>query len=565
MGRVQRLRSPRVQYLRDAIVAQWSVLFIVGAMAVAVLTLLWVGNHAFVAWRRSAVMLAERRTEQKVTLLGIALDRDMKAVQATVLARFGERRLGFRHPNDLFDIVVSAFSQFPYTESMFVWRVEPQAPDGRLYVFNRVDRPPAWARGLDDASPFPVSVIADPDSLMAMVRAIRASDTREQFLLNELTVAGRRYQVVASLFFDRTGNRPLVGAVGFLADLTWIREHYFGDLMKQVGTVVGESDVEFSILDEHRQVVATYGTAGEGDISFERPFPLAFFDRSLLAAQSKLETIPHWMIRVKSTAGADSTMRPWGALWALMAVTAIASLISIVLIGLSIRTMARHAAVRSEFVATVTHDLKTPLALVRAVGETLEQGRYTAHTKIDEYGRLLRLEAARLALRIDNLLAYARVSEPGYVYRAEVVDLLDVIHESLHRAEPRLLDFDVDANLSDAPLVMGDHAALLQVFDNLIDNAIKYSREAKSLTIRTAAHGVTAIVSIADTGTGIPPAELAHVFDKFFRGSHAHSGSGLGLAIAQRIVQAHRGTIEIVSVLGAGTTVTVKLPSSSPA
>jgi signal transduction histidine kinase len=554
---------PRLRYLRDAIVAQWSVLFLVCAMAAAVLTLLWVGNHALVAWRRSAVMLAERRTEQKVTLLNVALERDMKAVQATVLARFGERRLGFNNPNDLFDIVVSAFSQFPYADSIFVWRAEPRTPNGRLYVFTRADRPPAWARGLRDASPFPVAVMTDPAALMPMLNAIRTSDTLEQFLLTPLTVDGHAYQVVASLFFDRTPNRPLVGSVGFLADLTWIRRHYFDELVKQVGTVVGESDVEFSVLDEHREVVATYGAAGGGDISFERQFPLAFFDRSLLAAQRKLEMIPQWTVRVKSTTGADATMRPWGALWALMSVTAVASLISIVLIGLSIRTAARHAAVRAEFVATVTHDLKTPLALVHAVGETLERGRYTADTKLDEYGRLLRLESARLALRIDNLLALARVSETGAAYRAEVVDLLDVIHESLHRAEPRLSDFHVDANLSDAPLVVGDHAALLQAFDNLIDNAIKYSRDAKSLTIRTATKGATAIVSIEDTGAGIPPAELDRVFDKFFRGSHAHSGSGLGLAIAQRIVQAHRGTIEIASVLGVGTTVTVTLPSSS--
>jgi signal transduction histidine kinase len=348
-------------------------------------------------------------------------------------------------------------------------------------------------------------------------------------------------------------------------DLAWVRRYYFSELLKEVETVIGENGVNLSILDEHSTPVASSETTVEGGISFERRFPLAFFDRSLLAAQSKLATIPVWTIRVKSSVNGGSTVQPWGALWWLMSLAAVASLISVMLMAQAVKALAENAAARSEFLATVTHDLKTPLALVRAVGETLEFGRYPSDRRIDEYGRLLRLEAAELTLRVDNLLAFARVSDARQAYRADIVDLLEVIHESLHRAEPRMAGFELDEKLGDAPLVVGDLTALVQMLDNLIDNAIKYSTVTKRISIRTGTEGASAVVAIQDRGSGIAPADLKRVFEKFFRGSNHLSGSGLGLAIAETVVRAHRGTIEIASQPGQGTTVTVKLPLSHTA
>jgi signal transduction histidine kinase len=532
-------------------------------MSVAVLTLVWVGNRAVDGWQRSAALLAERRSQEKAMLLSVALDRDMKAVQTGVLARFGGRRLAFRNPYELFDLVTAAFSQYPYAESIFVWRAGPDPEGGRLYVFNRVDRPPLWSEGLQQASPFPVALLRDPPPLMNVIDTIRSSSNGEQFLFNESRLGAGTYQMGASLFYDVQPGQPLVGAVGFLADLQWVRANYFGELMKQVESVIGENGVRFSILDERGDVVATSGEPVEQPVSFDRRFPFVFFDRSLLAAQAKLASTAVWTIRVDSSATTGSGNRPWAALWWLMSVTAVAALLSVALIAQSVRAHAEVAAMKSDFVATVTHDLKTPLALIKVVGETLGFGRYTSEKRIDEYGRLLHAEATRLTLRIDNLLAYARVTEAPRYHRSDSVDLLDVIHESLHRAEPRLAEFTVEANVSDATLVVGDHAALVHVLDNLLDNAIKYSADTKRIVIRTTAEKGMAIVSISDSGIGIARADLGRVFEKFFRAKNGRSGSGLGLAIAQKIVLAHGGTIEIASELGAGTTVTIKLPVST--
>jgi signal transduction histidine kinase len=551
----------RFCHLREAVVKQGFVIVLVGELLAALLTLLWVGNRAFSGWHRSAALLAERRAEEKAMLLSVALDRDMKAVQASVLGRFGGRRLAFRDPYDLFDIVASAFSQFPYADSIFIWRADPDHGAGHLYVFNRVDRPPVWAVGLHGGSPFPVALVEDPEPLLPLAAQIRSSDTREQFLLSDLSAHATQYQVVASIFFDPAMPQQAMGAVGFLADLTWSRRHYFGELIKQVDSVIGESGVTFSILDEDAAPVATSGAPVERDaVAFDRQFPLAFFDRSLLAAQSKPGSIPLWTIRVNSTANIEPGSRPWNALWWLMSIAAAASFVSAVLIVRSVRATADVAAMKSEFVATVTHELKTPLALIKAVGETLEFGRYSRENRVDEYGKMLGTEATRLALRIDNLLAYARATDGRESYRSDMVDLLEVVNESLHRAEPRLHGFEVDINLGDAPLVVGDHSALLHVFDNIIDNAIKYSAERKSISVRTVTDADMAVVSVVDRGIGIEPGDVTRVFEKFFRGRTGHSGSGLGLAIAERIVRMHGGTVHIESLLGHGTTVIVRLP-----
>lgn len=526
--------------------------------------LVWIGHRAFVGWQQSSVLLAERRAEEKAMLLSVALDRDMKAVQASVLARFGGRRLAFRNPYELFDLVSAAFAQFPYADALFVWRPEPGHAEGRLYVFSRVERPPRWAAPRPHASPFPLELSEDPLSLAPVVKAIRATDTGEQFMLGDFQSSGTSYQLAASLFYEIGQDQPLVGAVGFLADLQWVRRFYFGELMKQVESVIGDTGVRFSILDEHGAIVATSGPPIDRTTTFERHFPLAFFDRSLLAAQSKLASTPLWTIRVDSGL-APAEAAPWTPLWWLMAVAAVAALFSVSLVAHSIRVHAEAATMKSDFVATVTHDLKAPLALIKVVGETIGMGRYRTDASIDEYGRLLRAEAMRLTLRIDNLLAYARATDLQQSYRTDTVDLLDVMHEALHRAAPRLADFDIDANLAEAPLVVGDAAALLHVFDNLIDNAIKYSADARRLSIQTRAGGGVAVVTVSDAGIGIAQDDLGRVFEKFFRGKTGRAGSGLGLAIARRVVLAHGGTIAIASELGRGTKVTLTLPLSTSA
>ena len=221
---------------------------------------------------------------------------------------------------------------------------------------------------------------------------------------------------------------------------------------------------------------------------------------------------------------------------------------------------------RADFVSAVTHELKTPLANIRAINETLASGRTTPEM-IREYARMGIGEATRLTHLVDNLLAYSRVTDVADVYSFEPIRLGEAVERSLQEFAPMLQRdaFAVSVELADdLPPVKADPNALGLLLNNLIDNAIRYSRQSHVLTLRAhhSAAGVT--LEVSDQGVGIAADELARVTRKFFRGRNSIAGgSGLGLAIVDRIVTDHGGTLGIVSVEGQGTTVSVTIPAAS--
>ena len=156
------------------------------------------------------------------------------------------------------------------------------------------------------------------------------------------------------------------------------------------------------------------------------------------------------------------------------------------------------------------------------VGETLAKGRYkSAQNTIGEYARLLSFEAGQLTRLIDNLLTYSRITDAARIYTFEPAEVADLVEEALERLHARLdeLHFEVTLDLpGDLPRVRVDRVAMLQVMDNLIDNAIKYGSAGRVLMVRAWVEGGRMQVEVADRGAGIPESDLARVFEKFFRG-----------------------------------------------
>jgi signal transduction histidine kinase len=218
---------------------------------------------------------------------------------------------------------------------------------------------------------------------------------------------------------------------------------------------------------------------------------------------------------------------------------------------------------RSDFVAAVTHELKTPIANMRALSETLASGRGTLEMA-REYGQMGMREATRLTRLVDNLLASARITDVADAYLFESVALETVVDRSLQEFTPLLTDggFDVRVDLpEELPAVRADATALGLMLNNLLDNAIRYSTDTRHLAITARANHASVILEVSDQGIGIPDSEIGRVTRKFFRGRHAIAGgSGLGLAIVDCIVADHAGVLEIRSGLGTGTTVVVTLP-----
>lgn len=226
------------------------------------------------------------------------------------------------------------------------------------------------------------------------------------------------------------------------------------------------------------------------------------------------------------------------------------------------------ASMKSEFVAAVTHDLKTPLALIRLVGDTLARGRYTSSDTVEEYARLLSQEALRLTRSIDNLLTYSRYSDGSHARIALTpVDIGEIVEDALEEFRPVLLTrgFELAVDIPRTlPRVAADPRAMVQVAQSIVDNAIKYSLDCRSLQIVGGYRRSTVTVTFRDRGVGIPTEDLEHVCERFYRGSNVReAGSGLGLAIARRIVAYHRGDIAIRSTVGVGTEVELSFPADT--
>lgn len=545
-------------------------LWIIIATLISVPALLaYLGVRATQEWQRSTRMLVEQRTSEVVTLMILALNRDMRAVQAEVLPQLESLNV---QPAvyDLADEATTAFGRFPYPESFFTWTGRGKSQDS-FYVFTRSDRPPPWHREGSSTLGFPTSVLNDPPELRPLISLLRNDAMAGSHVLTlETQFHGDTYQVVAQARYGTQLGAGIESLVGFMVNLTWVRNYYFSDLLNQLSNVLAaNSTMSMMILDDKGGLVAATTSRHPDETGLpmhKERFPLLFFD-PLLSNTLHNETVPvrYWIAEAKPIRGESMLVAARGASRTviLIAVTALAASVALIFAIISARAAAVLAAMKSEFVSSVTHELKTPLSSIRLVSETLVRGRYHSQEVIVECAELLLNEVSRLTRTIDNLLSMSRVQDVGAFYLFESVDLLTLVEEALSRFELQLreLRFDVHLDIPPSlPHVRADRAAILQVLDNLLDNAIRYSNGHRSLNVSASSSGDRVSLCIADQGRGIPSDELPRIFDKFFRGRGTASvGSGLGLAIADRVLKDHDGGIRLHSVEGHGTTAEIEL------
>jgi len=233
----------------------------------------------------------------------------------------------------------------------------------------------------------------------------------------------------------------------------------------------------------------------------------------------------------------------------------------------NVRREVHLARLKSDFVANVSHELKTPLALIRLFAETLELGRVPSEEKAQQYYRVINKESHRLTQLINNILDFSRIEAGRKEYRFAPTDVARVVREVIesYRFQIEQQGFELKVDLEDdLPHVPADEEALGQALINLVNNAIKYSRESKTIHIEVRRDGSKVLVTVKDTGIGIPRSEQKKIFEKFFRGEdslvHETKGSGLGLALVRHIMEAHGGSVEVESTPGKGSAFTLVLP-----
>ncbi len=220
---------------------------------------------------------------------------------------------------------------------------------------------------------------------------------------------------------------------------------------------------------------------------------------------------------------------------------------------------------RTDFIANVSHELKTPLAVIQNYGSLLQQPNLSEEERKD-YARTVTNAAQRLASLITNILKLNKL-ENQQIYPATVkFDLSEQLCECLLGFEDawEAKNLEIETEIEDGILVDSDPELLSLVWNNLFSNAIKFTEDGGTVGLKVYRDGSHAVIEVSDTGCGISPEVGAHIFEKFYQGdtSHATQGNGLGLALVKRIVDIIGGEISVSSVQGKGSTFTVKIKST---
>jgi len=230
---------------------------------------------------------------------------------------------------------------------------------------------------------------------------------------------------------------------------------------------------------------------------------------------------------------------------------------------------------RADFVANASHELRTPLAALSGFIETLQGSARDDAKARERFLAIMQEQARRMARLIDDLLSLSRIELNAHRRPDAPVDLIPIVRQVVDGLQTLARDrgVTIDVEAADALTVLGDRDELVRLFENLVENALKYGAAGKRVEVRLS-RGVTAegeaeaIVSVRDYGPGIAPEHVPRLTERFYRvdvrESRAQGGTGLGLALVKHILNRHRGRLSIESAPGAGATFAVHLPIVTP-
>ncbi len=296
----------------------------------------------------------------------------------------------------------------------------------------------------------------------------------------------------------------------------------------------------------------------------ERPHPAPFL------AVPIGEQLSNWQLALylegPDPFAATADKRIASYLWTGILVIVVIAMLALLLARYVSRQM-RLTRLKNDLIATVSHELKTPLSSMRVLVDTLLEGRCRNTQQEREYLHLIAKENVRLSRLIDNFLTFSRMERHKQAFEFTDVRVEEIVREAQDAVRDRCespgcrFDVDIAANL---PIITGDRDALITVILNLLDNAYKYSEDDKHIALRAYAADANVCLEVEDNGAGLSPRAIKKIFDRFYQVDQSLSretgGCGLGLSIVKFIVDAHGGKIDVKSQVGKGSTFTVKLP-----
>jgi signal transduction histidine kinase len=519
----------------------------------------------------SAVVLRQLSSDTAESLTR-AVEDYLKRPHISVLLRIPAGRtepLDLPYIDPIFD---DAMTESPFVESFFVW-TERGPRSNRWLVFDHGSR--AYPDG-DVGRRFREDKVVG-DKLLGRFRELIG--LRRAIVAFTETINGRPHYVQAQLRFEGPARERITSVLAFAVDVEKLRAQFIPAVMRDwlasVQQPSGFPHLETEVLDEAgTKIFASHPEHSANIVPVdERSFAIIFFDKELLEFAAPYEQHREiWGLRTSYGPQpiaeiVSASTRPQQAL---MIVLAIAMGLGVFLVAGAAAREVRVAELKSNFVASVSHDLKTPLALIQLFAETLELGRVRTPERAQEYYGIINGEAKKLTRLIENILDFSRMEAGLRPYRMEPADLQESVTKVLSRMETQFSqgNFEVKATIEpNLPRILADEGAAEQAIENLLANAMKYSGDAKTIEVTARRAEGHIVVSVTDHGIGISRREQARIFRKFYRVQRelggGPQGTGLGLAIVDHTMRGHGGFVRVESETDRGSTFSLHFPIPS--
>jgi signal transduction histidine kinase len=544
-------------------------------VAIPVAVLFYFQFKSLNALEEASALVLRQLSGDTTDSLASEIEEAFKRPHIDMLLRTGQGRL---EPFDrawVDPIFAQGLTDNPYIEELWIWsenaveRAEGSTADPveKFYVFDRASlEVPAAAT----AERFRESE-ARRAQVLPMVREIATQ--RRAIVAFPATIDGRPKYLQVQLRFRGPDRQRVSSFIGFMVDAGFLRSTYFPSLIEKrlaaVQQPTGFPPLDLHMIDGGGRALDGRAVASDVFVD-ERTFPLVFFDKELLEYAAPYEQRREtWRIRAgygnqSIPEIVSASTRPQLALMIVLALVMAGGVFFVA--GAAAREV-RVAEIKSNFVASVSHDLKTPLALIQLFAETLELGRVRNAERAQEYYRIINTEARKLTRLIENILDFSRMEAGLRPYRLAPTALADVTRQVLSSMESQFTQtqFNVVSLVEpDLPTVEADERAVVQALENLLANAMKYSGDSRDIDVRVGRENGHVCVSVSDHGIGIARRDQKKVFRKFFRVENdlggGPQGCGLGLAIVDHTMRGHGGFVDVDSEPNRGSTFTLHFP-----
>jgi len=528
------------------------------AVAIPVAILFYFQFRSIAALSNSSTVVLQQLTQETADGVTKTLQDTLRAPRVDVLLKinqFQTEPLDLDFIQSTFD---SGFTADPFVDAFYVWSDATTEHRDEVLFYDRKAR--AFA-------------VNPPEAALLVNQFKELSAAKRAIAMFDAPLNGRRTYFLAQLRFTFARER-LTSFTVLRVDAERLRGDFIPALVAtkvaKVEAPTGFPPLSVTVLDGDHRVIYPHGggSAKDGFVQ-ERTFPLVFYDPDLTVFQAPGNAPPEtWRVR---TGFGNQTIpqivasreRPQRALMAMLAGV----------MGLGVFFVARAAArevrlaeLKSNFVSSVSHDLKTPLALIQLFAETLELGRVKNTERTSEYYRIINSEARKLTRLINNLLDFSKIEAGLRRYKREPKDLTEVTRHVLESLDSQFRhnQFTVASRFDGVVPVSIDLEAAEQALENLLSNAMKYSPEHRDILVEVARDAQFGVVRVTDHGVGIPARFQRRIFRKFYRiqadAGSGPQGTGLGLAIVDHVMRGHSGFVRVVSEPGRGSTFSLHFP-----